>query len=277
MLTKDWLDQAVSKHRPVYHLDKIGVFVTRILAVFNQAGGVAKTTLTQNLGYQLARRQHHVLLVDMDPQASLTTFMGLVPEELRETVYEAVVEEDPLVIHKDIHQLDLVPTNTDLSVAEMQLVSADLREMRLKSALEAIESDYDFILIDCPPSLGLLSYISLVAATHVLVPVQTQFKAFEGTDNLLNTVARVKTKINRKLAIAGFVPTIYDSRNAQDTRTLGAIQEQLSAIGPIFPPVPRSTAFPDAAEQRLPLLLHSPKHPAVIVLDQIAEAMEGLK
>lgn len=251
--------------------------MTRILAIFNQAGGVAKTTLTQNLGYQLARRDHSILLVDMDPQASLTTFMGLVPEELEQTVYEAVVEEDPLVIHKNIHQLDLVPTNTDLSVAEMQLVSADLREMRLKSALEAIEQEYDFILIDCPPSLGLLSYISLVAATHVLVPVQTQFKAFEGTDNLLTTVARVKTKINRKLTIAGFVPTIYDSRNAQDTRTLGAIQEQLSAIGTIFPAIPRSTAFPDAAEQRLPLMLHSPKHPAVAVLEQIAEGVESLK
>jgi chromosome partitioning protein len=251
--------------------------VTKTIAVFNQAGGVAKTTLTQNLGYQLVQRGHRVLLIDMDPQSSLTTFMGLSPAELKETVYEAIVEEAPLVIHENLHGLDLVPTNTDLSVAEMQLVSADLRELRLKAAIEPIEQEYDFILIDCPPSLGLLSYISLVAATHVLVPVQTQFKAFEGTDKLLSTVARVKTKINRKIEIAGFVPTIYDARNAQDTRTLGAIQQQLSRLGTIFPPMPRSTAFPDASEQRIPLMLYQPKHPAIAVLEQIADGMEKLK
>jgi len=251
--------------------------MSRIIAIFNQAGGVAKSTITQNLGYHLAQLKHRVLLIDMDPQGSLTIFMGLVPRVLNKTVYDAIVEEQPLPIHQGIHGMDLAPTNTTLSTAEMLLVNAELRDFRLKEAIEPIRDDYDFILIDCPPSLGLLSYISLVAATHVLVPIETHFKAFEGTNELLKTVARIRTKVNRHLEIAGFVPTKYDSRNSQDTRTLGAITEQLSQMGKVFPPIPRSTTFVDATEDRMPLAVYEPKHPAVAVLKQLASSMESLK
>ena len=216
-----------------------------------------------------------MLLVDMDPQASLTLFMGLVPRDLSATVYDAVVEEYPLPIHEDLHGLDLAPTNTTLSVAEMELVTAELRDLRLKQALEPLYSEYDWILIDCPPSLGLLSYLSLVAATEVLVPLETHFKAFEGTNELLKTLGRVKKKVNRSLAIAGFVPTKYDRRNSADTRTLEAIQEQLAPAGRILPPVPRSTAFVDASEERMPLAVYAPKHPAVSVLEQLASLLES--
>lgn len=250
--------------------------MTRIIALFNQAGGVAKTTLTHNLGYHLAHKGHRTLLIDIDPQASLTLFMGLEANALETTVYEALVNEEPLIIHEDIYGMDLVPSNLKLSVAEMQLVGADLREMRLKSAIEQIEEHYDFILIDCPPSLGLLSYISLVAATHVLVPIETQYKAFEGTNLLLETVARVKSKANRKLKIAGFVPTLYDSRNSQDVRTLAAIQEQLVSIGSVLPPIPRSTGFADASEKHVPLAVFSPRNTCLPVLDQLATHIEGL-
>lgn len=250
--------------------------MTKIIAIFNQAGGVAKTTLTQNLGYHLARREHNVLLIDMDPQGSLTIFMGLVPRELEKSMYDAIVEEQPLPISEGIHGMDLAPTNTTLSTAEMQLVNADLRDFRLKYAIEPIQEEYDFILIDCPPSLGLLSYVSLVAATHVLVPIETHFKAFEGTNELLKTVARVRTRVNRSLEIGGFVPTKYDARNSQDTRTLGAIQEQLASVGKVLTPISRSTTFVDATEERMPLAVYQPKHPAVKVLEQIASSMESL-
>ena len=204
--------------------------MSRIIALFNQSGGVAKTTLTMNLGYHLAQRHpHRVLLVDLDPQATLTTFMGLDPVELAKTVYEAVVGEEPLPIQGPIHDLNIAPSNINLSAAELELVAALMREMRLKEALNPVTDDYDFILIDCPPSLGILSMIGLVAATHVLVPIQTQFKAFQGTDLLVNTVAGLRGKANRNLAIAaGFIPTMYDGRTAQETRTLNAIIEQLS-------------------------------------------------
>lgn len=248
---------------------------TRIIALFNQAGGVAKSTLTMNLGYHLSQKPHRVLLVDMDPQASLTKFMGLIPKELDKTVADAIIEELPLPIEQNIHGMDIAPTNRLLSSTEMQLVNAPMRDFRLKEALEPILDLYDFILIDCPPSLGLLSYISLVAATHVLVPIETHLKAFEGTDELLQTLNAVK-KANKKLQIAGFVPTRYDIRNAADNRALGAIREQLATWGKIFSPVPRSTAFVDATEDRAPLAVSNPKHPAINILKEITQSLESL-
>jgi chromosome partitioning protein len=248
----------------------------RIIALFNQAGGVGKSTLTQNLGYHLSQQGYRVLLIDMDPQASLTKFMGLIPKELNKTVTDAIIDEQPFPIHSGIHGMDLVPANRVLSGAEMQLVSASMRDFRLKEAIELVQADYDFILIDCPPSLGLLSYISLVAATHVLVPIETHLKAFEGTDELLQTLAHVKKKANRQLQVAGFVPTRYAKANSADVRAHAAITEQLSNWGKVFPPIPRATAFVDASEDRAPLAEYDSKHPAVAILEQIVQSLESL-
>jgi chromosome partitioning protein len=250
--------------------------VTQIIAVFNQAGGVAKTTLVHNLSYHLSQRHHRVLAIDMDPQASLTTFMDFLPEDLSTTVYDALVNQAPLPIQEDIHGVDLAPANIRLSTAEKQLVAELAREGRLAAAIDPIRDEYDFIWIDCPPSLGLLSVLSLTAATAVLVPIETQFKAFEGTNLLLDTVRQIRRASNPELHIAGFVPTRYDARNTQDVRTLGAIQAELTAIGPIFPAVPRSTAFADAAEQRQPLAKYARRHPAIAVLEDIAAGLEAL-
>lgn len=231
-----------------------------------------------NLGYHLAERQHHVLLIDidMDPQASLTTFMGLDPVELTQTVYEAIVGEHSLPIYYKIHGMDVAPSNINLSAAELELVSTLMREMRLKNVIAPLLKDYEFILIDCPPSLGILTVISLVAATHVLVPIQCQFKAFQGTDLLLNTVARLRRAVNPTLAFAGFIPTMYDARTAQESRTYQAIEEQLTPLGTVFEPIPRAIAFPDASEERLPLALSKPKHPAVPILQKIVDHLERL-
>lgn len=246
--------------------------MTKIIAIFNQAGGVAKSTLTFNLGYSLSQLQQKVLLVDIDPQASLTTFMGLEPSELDQTLYHSILHDAPLPIHS-IHGLDLVPANIDLSGAELELVTADLRDLRLKDALEPVEGKYDYILLDCPPSLGILSYISLVAATHVLVPIQTHYKALRGTELLLKTVSRVKKKPNKSLALAGFIPTLYDQRTSQDALSLQAIKEQLSPLAPVFDPIPRSIAFADAVQAHLPLALYQPKHPTISLLNDIAQAL----
>ncbi len=243
--------------------------MAKIFALFNQCGGVCKSTLTLNLGYHLSQLGKKTLLVDIDPQASLTTFLGLEPSELELTLYNSIVHDEPLPLHS-FHGLDLVPSNIDLSGAELELVTADMRDLRLKEALETIASDYDTILIDCPPSLGILSYISLVAATHILVPIQTHYKALRGTELLLSTVARVKKKANKSLSIAGFIPTLFDSRTSQDNMSLQAIKEQLSPLAPVFSPIPRSVAFADAVQAHLPLSLYQPKHPAVPLLDNIA-------
>jgi chromosome partitioning protein len=248
--------------------------MSKVIALFNQSGGVGKTTLTMNIGYQLAARGHKVLLVDLDPQASLTTFMGIDPVELKQTVYESIIHGEPLVIHRDIYGIDLVPANISLSAAEMELVVAELREVRLKDALEPVQADYDFVLIDCPPSLGVLSYISLVAARYVLVPIETQYKAFCGTELLLNTVSRIRSRVNRNLKVAGFIPTRFDSRNSQDERTLHAIQDQLHTVGIVYSPISRSTGFADASD--VPLGKYNPKHPALNVLNEIATSLENL-
>lgn len=255
--------------------------MSKILALFNQAGGVAKSTTTLNLGYHLAQRALRVLLIDIDPQASLTSFMGIEPSELETTIYDALVpkgdEIESLPIHQNIHGMDLLPANIDLANAEQELIFAELRELRLKQILEPVRDNYDFILIDCPPSLGILSHISLVATDYVLVPIQCQFKALKGTDSLLHTVARIRKRLNPKLKIAGFLPTMYQASNSLDNRTLESISEQLADVAKIFPPMPRATAVAEAAEFGKPLALCANKHkPTLELFDQLAIAMEKL-
>jgi len=250
--------------------------VVKIISLFNQSGGVGKTTLTMNLGYQLAQRGHRVLLVDMDPQASLTNFMGVEAYKLSKTVYHAIVHDEELPIHTDLHGLDLAPTNIQLSGAEMELVLAEFREVRLKDALEPVQDRYDFILIDCPPSLAILSYISLVASTHVLVPIQTHYKSLIGCDMLLDTVARVRQRANRKLQIAGFIPTMHEGQTVQGKTSLNTVQNQLSGTATVFPAIPRAIAFADAAQLHEPLALSFPKHPVVDILNQITDALEAV-
>ncbi|MEB3311061.1 MAG: ParA family protein [Snowella sp.] len=250
--------------------------MTKIIALFNQAGGVGKTTITHNLGYHLSRRGHEVLLIDLDPQSSLTTFVGINPDELEQTPFDALINEEPLNVITTEQGFDLVPTNITLSVAEIQLVNLDFREIRLKEALLPIQANYDFVLIDCPPSLGLLSYTSLVAATHVLIPIETHFKAFQGTNLLIQTIAKVKKRGNRDLKIAGFIPSRYAPTNSQDKRTLAAIQEQFGQVGQVFEPIPRLTAFVDASEENLPLALYEPKSSAILPLENLTTAIEQL-
>jgi chromosome partitioning protein len=253
--------------------------MAKVIALFNQSGGVGKTTLCQNLGYQLVTRGARVLLLDLDPQASLTTFMGLDVTELTETIYEALVSDEthPLKIYSDLYQMDLAPANITLANAEQELILVEQRELRLQQALSPLLENYDFVLIDCPPSLGILSQISLVAANYVLVPIQTQFKALMGTDFLLQTVKKIQKRLNPKLKIAGFCPTMFSSANALDQRTLESIKEQLGVIAPVFTPIPRATAIAEAAEYGMPLGLSPKKQKSILdIFDEIAAAMEAL-
>ena len=250
--------------------------MTVIIAIFNQAGGVMKSSLTMNLGYQLYLKKHKVLLVDMDPQGSLTTFMGLEPHELEQTIGDSILNSEiPAEIHQNHYGMDLLPANITLSGAELQLATIMAREARLTIALEPIKDQYRFILIDCPPSLGILSILSLSTASHVLIPIQTHFKAFKGTELLLDTIKQVKKHVNPQLLIAGFVPTLYSNTN-QDKVILSALKQQLEVLATVYPPIPRATAFADAAMNRQPLAAYAPKHPAVKILNQIQKGMEQL-
>jgi chromosome partitioning protein len=203
--------------------------------------------------------------------------MGIEPETLEKTPFDALINEEPLFILKDIHGVDLAPTNINLSVAEIQLVNLDFREVRLKEAITPLLPDYDFILIDCPPSLGLLSYSALIASTHVLIPIETHFKAFQGTNLLLETIAKVKKRGNRNLQIAGFIPSRYSKVNSQDKRTLQAITEEFGQIATVYDAIPRLTAFADASEEAVPLAVYDPKCPAVKILHQLAQHITKTK
>lgn len=198
-----------------------------IIALFNQSGGVGKSSLTMNLGYHLSKyKKNRVLLIDLDPQSSLTVFMGLDPDELSSTIKDSIVEAKPITPYPEmINRVKLVPTDIHLAAAEMQLFTAFSREQKLKNVLNPIQKDYDYILIDCPPSLGLLSILALTAATHLLVPIQCQYKSFKSTELLLSTIIQTKEEINPTLKVLGFVPTMLDTRTAQESRMLQALEE----------------------------------------------------
>jgi chromosome partitioning protein len=188
----------------------------RILAVVNQKGGVGKTTTAVNLAAALAQAGRRVLLVDLDPQGNATMGSGIDKRNMARTVYHALLglgELGGIRTRAERGGFDLVPANRDLAGAEVELVELPARETRLKSALERIAADYEFILIDCPPSLSLLTVNALAAAQRVLIPMQCEYYALEGLSDLVGTIKRVRANLNPGLEIAGLLRTMYDPRN----------------------------------------------------------------
>lgn len=185
------------------------------IALSNQKGGVGKTTSTINVGAYMAKLGKKVLLVDLDPQANLTSGLGIQLKEDEDSIYACISENSGLraiIKQTDIADLHVVPASIELAGAEVELVNAISRESTLKSLLSEVIDDYDFVLIDCPPSLGLLTVNALVASDAVVIPVQSEYFALEGLNQLLNTITLVKKKINPGLDILGIIITLYDSR-----------------------------------------------------------------
>jgi len=187
-----------------------------VFAVTNQKGGVGKTTTTVNLAASLAENGKKVLLVDLDPQGNASTGCGVDKAVLEKSSYDVIMTEATaadVIIKRDDFSFDVMPTNSDLTAAEIELLDEDLREHRLRLALEPIREDYDFILIDCPPSLSMLTLNALVASKGVIIPIQCEYYALEGLSSLLKTVERVKQRANPTLEITGLVRTMFDARN----------------------------------------------------------------
>jgi chromosome partitioning protein len=190
--------------------------MAKVLAVVNQKGGVGKTTTSVNLAAALAQAGKRVLLVDLDPQGNATMGSGVDKRALQKTVYHVLLglgEVAAVRTRAEKAGYDLLPANRELAGAEVELVELDARETRLKRALDSVGGDYDFILIDCPPSLSLLTVNALTAAQRVLIPMQCEYYALEGLSDLVGTIKRVRANLNPQLEIAGLLRTMYDPRN----------------------------------------------------------------
>jgi chromosome partitioning protein len=203
----------------------------RIIALMNQKGGVGKTTTTVNLGAALAELGFTVCLVDLDPQAHLTINYGIEPSAAATSLYNVLVEEGSFLeaIHKVDDRIALVPSSIDLAAAEIELVSVLGRESLLKKRIESSGCDFDFILLDCPPSLGLLTINALAVASEVIVPMQPHFLALQGVGKLLETVALVSRRMNPRLVVSGIVLTMYDSQTKLSTEIVKDLQGFIDA------------------------------------------------
>ncbi len=249
----------------------------RIIAVANQKGGVGKTTTTVNMGAALAELDHRTLVIDLDPQGNATTGLGINYRTLDHTMYDVLLHDVALedcIEPTEVRNLFVAPASLDLAGAEIELVPAFSRESRLKRAVAEVIDDYDFILIDCPPSLGLLTVNGLVAATEVMVPIQCEYYALEGLAQLTRNVELVRTNLNPELEISGIVMVMYDSR----TRLA---EQVVSEVRGHFGPkvcrnmIPRNIRLSEAPSYGQPITTFDPSSRGAVAYRELAREVSG--
>jgi len=247
--------------------------LARTIAIANQKGGVAKTTSAFALAAAIAEQGPRVLLIDLDPQASLTYSMGIDPDSLEYTIHDVLVGRVP--IGKTIHQLDeadVVPANIDLAGAEAYLLTRTGREYALRMALDDVAIHYNYVVIDCPPSLGVLTINALTAADEVLIPLQCEALSQRGVGQLLETIEDVRRMTNRELHIRGIVATMYDGRTQHARQILDDVGRRYG-IEVLQPPVRKSIRFAEAPRTGKSILRYASSHPGAGAYRQIAQTL----
>jgi chromosome partitioning protein len=231
--------------------------MARIIAVVNQKGGVGKTTTSVNLAASLAEQGKRVLLVDLDPQGNATTGSGVDKKTITRTVYQVLLglgEVASIRTTSESGKYDLLPANRELAGAEVELVELPNREGRLKAALAVVEGDYDFVLLDCPPSLSLLTINGLVAAREVLIPMQCEYYALEGLSDLVGTIKRVRSNLNPVLEIGGLLRTMFDPRNTLSQQVSAQLEQHFG--DKVFKTlVPRNIRLAEAPSYGMPAVV----------------------
>lgn len=236
--------------------------VGKAIAIFNQKGGVGKTTTNINLAACLAIKGKKILVLDIDPQGNTTSGLGVSKKKLSDTVYNILIDKnyDPrrAVIHTAVENLDLIPASVDLAGAEVELVQIEEREKTLKHGLDQVKGDYDYIFIDCPPSLGLLTINSLTAVDSVLIPIQCEFYALEGVSQLVSTIELVKKSLNPRLEIEGVVLSMFDGRTNLSAAVVQEVKKYFR--DKVYSTViPRNVTLAEAPSYGQPVITYDPR------------------
>ena len=233
----------------------------RIIAIANQKGGVGKATTAINLSACLAEKGQKVLAIDMDPQGNMTSGLGLDKDSIEKNIYDLMIGESDVkeVLQKDaLDNLDVIPTSIDLSAAEIELIGVEDKEYIIKNAIEKIKDNYDYVIIDCPPSLNMLTINAMTTADSVLVPIQCEYYALEGLSQLIHTVELVKERLNPVLEIEGVVFTMYDARTNLSLQVVENVKDNLQQN--IYKTIiPRNIRLAEAPSYGMPINLYDSK------------------
>ena len=251
-----------------------GTNLGKAIAIFNQKGGVGKTTTNINLAACLAIKGKKVLILDIDPQGNTTSGIGVSKKTLDKTVYNILVDPDfdpnEAIIHTEVENLDLIPASVDLAGAEVELVSMKGREISLKKGLDKIRHKYDYIFIDCPPSLGLLTINSLTAVDSVLIPIQCEFYALEGVSQLVSTIELVRKSLNPRLTVQGVILSMFDGRTNLSVQVVQEVKKYFGSK--VYTTViPRNVRLAEAPSYGMPITEYDPKSKGAEAYMEFAE------